>query len=66
MDALFAKKQSYVLFEAYFQDEGHLHANCLFYIFSLCLKCLFVQTLTRGIRMHIPIQVGVQNRHIIG
>ena len=64
------KKESYFakecFFEVYFSDEGHLFANCLFYILSLCLTCLHFQIRTRGIRIHISIQTGVQKRHISG
>ena len=55
-----------VLFEAYFRDEDHLYANCLFYILSLCLKCLLFQIHTRGIRMHVSIGTGVEKGHIRG
>ena len=30
-----------------FQDDGHLYANCLFYVLSFCLKCLIFQFLNR-------------------
>ena len=55
-----------VLFKAYFSDEDHLYANCLFYIFPLCLKCLLFQVHTRGIRMHVSIRTGVEKGHIRG
>ena len=44
-----------------FRDEGHLYANCLFYIPTIYPKCLLSQFYSRGIRMHIPILTGVQN-----
>ena len=55
-----------VLLKLNFQCEGHLHATCLFYILSLCPKCLLSQFLSRGIRMHIPFLTGVQKGHISG
>ena len=45
-------------------DEGHLHANCLFYILTIYPKCHPFQFFSCGIRMHIPILTGVQNGHI--
>ena len=44
-------------------DEGHLHANCLFYILTIYLKCLLFKFFTDDIRIHIPILTGVQNGH---
>ena len=49
-----------------FQCEGHLYATCLFYILSLCPKCLLSQFLSRGIRMHISFLTGLQKGHISG
>ena len=43
------------------QEEGHLHANCLFYILSFYPKFALSQFFSRKIRMHIPILRGVQN-----
>ena len=43
------------------QEEGHLHANCLFYILSFYPKFPLSQFFSRKIRMHIPILRGVQN-----
>ena len=53
-----------VLFEAYFRDEDHLYADCLFYILSLCFKCLLFQIRTHGIRMPVSIRTGVEKGHI--
>ena len=55
-----------VLFEAYLRDKAHIYANCLFYILSLCLKCLHFQISTRGIRKHVSIRTGLKNGHISG
>ena len=41
-------------------------ANCLFYILSLCLKCLLFQIRTHGIRMHVSIRTGVEKGQIRG
>ena len=38
-----------------------MYANCLFYIISSFFKFFFSQLLSCGIRMHIPIIIGVQN-----
>ena len=45
-----------------FQDNGHLHANCLFCILIIYRKCFAFQFSCRGIGMHISILTGVQNR----
>ena len=47
-----------------FRNEGHLYANCLFYILSIYRKCFLFQFLCYGIRMQIPIQREVQNGRI--
>ena len=47
-----------------FQDESHLHANCLFCILILCRKCFSFQFLYCGIRKHISILIGAQNGRI--
>ena len=59
-----APKNSHILpriffFEACFQDEDHLYANCLFYILSHWLKCLLFQIRTRGIPVPVSIRTGV-------
>ena len=43
----------------FFRDEGHLYANCLFYILTINPKCHPFQFFNRGIRMYIPILTGV-------
>ena len=43
------------------RDEGHLYANCLFYIPAIYPNCHSFHFFSRGIRMHIPILTGVQN-----
>ena len=43
----------------FFRDEGHLYANCLFYILTINPKCNPFQFFNRGIRMYIPILTGV-------
>ena len=55
-----------VLLKLNFQDKIHLYVNYLFYILSLCLKCLLFQFLSRGIPMHASILTGVQKGHISG
>ena len=47
------------------QDEGHLHANCLFYILFMYSMCLLFHFLSHGIIMHISILTGLQNGDII-
>ena len=47
-----------------FQDESHLHANCLFCILILCCKCFSFQFLSCGICKHISILMGAQNGRI--
>ena len=59
-------KSSHILlktffFRLYFRNEGHLYANCLFYILPIYYNCLLSQFLSGRIRMHIPILRGVQN-----
>ena len=51
-----------LLWKLLFQDEGHLHGNCLFYILVIYCKDLFLQFLSRSIRIHIPILTEVQNK----
>ena len=51
-----------LLWKLLFQDEGHLNGNCLFYILVIYCKDLFLQFLSRSIRIHIPILTGVQNK----
>ena len=51
-----------LLWKLLFQDEGHLHGNCLFYILFIYYKGLFLQFLSRSIRIHIPILTGAQNK----
>ena len=53
-----------VPFEGSFRDEGHLYANCLFYILSIYRKCFLFQFLCCAIHMHIPILREVQNGRI--
>ena len=53
-----------VLLKLNFQDEGHLRANCLFFILSLCLKSVLSPYFSCGIRMHISIITGVRKGHI--
>ena len=48
----------------FFRDEGHLYANCLFYILTINPKCHPFQFFNRGIRMYIPILRGIQNGRI--
>ena len=55
---------SKMFFEAFFQDEDHLYANCLFYNLTIYRQYFFFQFLSLGIRMHIPILTGVQKRRI--
>ena len=55
---------SKMFFEAFFQDEDHLYANCLFYNLTIYRQYFFFQFLSLGIRMHIPILTEVQNRRI--
>ena len=47
-----------------FQDDGHLYANCLFYVLSFCLKCLIFQFLNRDIGTQIAILTGIENGRI--
>ena len=42
-----------------FRDEGHLYANCLFYIPAIYPKCHLFQFYSRGISMYIPILTWV-------
>ena len=58
----FAKKM--FLLKLLFHKEGHLNANCLLYIPTIYPKRHLFQFFSRGIRMHIPILTGVQNRRI--
>ena len=58
---IFIKK---LLLKHNFQDEGHLCANFFFYVLTIYRKCLIFQFLSRGMRMHIPILVGVQKGRI--
>ena len=44
-----------------FRDEGHLYANCLFYISTIHPKCHLFQFFSRSIRMYIPILTGIEN-----
>ena len=44
-----------VLLKLIFQDEGHLHVSCLFYMLSIYCQSLLFQFLSHGIRMHITI-----------
>ena len=37
-----------VLLKLNFQNKGHLYTNSLFHILSFCLRCLFLQFLSRG------------------
>ena len=46
------------------RNEGHLDANCLFYILTLYLKCLIFRLLSCDIPMHNFILTGVHNGHI--
>ena len=55
---------SKMVFEAFFQDEDHLYANCLFYNLTIYRQYFFFQFLSLGIRMHIPILTEVQKRRI--
>ena len=48
-----------LLLKLIFQNEGHL-----FYILSVYCKFLLFQFLNSGIRMHIPILAGVQDKRI--
>ena len=47
-----------------FQDEGHVLSNCIFHILAVQSKFLPLQFLFRGIRMHIPLLAGVQDKRI--
>ena len=63
------KKWSYfdkknVLLKINFQEKGHLGANVLIYILAIYRRCILFQLFSRGIRMHIPILIGVQKGHI--
>ena len=49
------------LFKPFYAEEGHLYANCLFYILTIYAKCLLFQFLSGGTLMHIAIFTGVQN-----
>ena len=44
-----------------FRDEGHLYANCLFYIPTIYPKCHRFHYFSRGIRMPFPILTGIQS-----
>ena len=57
-------KKIMVFLKLNFQDESHLHANCLFCILILCCKCIFFQFLYCDIRKHIFIIIGAQNGRI--
>ena len=63
-----SKRECFLLknvpFEGSFLDEGHLYANCLFYIVSIYRKCFLFQFLCCAIHMHIPILREVQNGRI--
>ena len=63
------RKESFLCWKMFslkflFRDEGHLYANCLFYILSIYRKCFPFQFSCCGIHMHIPILRGVQNGRI--
>ena len=47
-----------------FHEEGHLLANFLFYILTICRKYFLFQFLSCTIHRHIPILTGVQNGRI--
>ena len=47
-----------------FWDDGHLYANCLFYIVDIYCKCLHLQFLRCGIGMRIPILTLAQKGRI--
>ena len=48
-----------------FQDGGQFYANCLFHILIIKLKGFAFQFLSCGIRMDIPILIGLQNEHFL-
>ena len=63
------RKESFLCWKMFslkflFRDEGHLYANCLFYILSIYRKFFLFWFLCCGIRMHIPILRWVQNGRI--
>ena len=62
----FAKKCTFEVLKLNFQDEGHLHANSLFFVLPIYHICLLFWFLGCGIRMNIPILTGVQKGHISG
>ena len=60
------RKNSHILLKTFFlrlsfPDEGRLYAKFLFDIFTIYPKCHLFQFFSRGIRMHIPILIVVQN-----
>ena len=57
---IFAKKN--ILLKLNLQDEGHLHANCLFYILYFCFKYFIFQLFSCCIRMHVLILPEVQKK----
>ena len=59
-DSVFFAKQCFI-WKLLFCDEGHLYANCLFYILNIYPKCLLFEFLSADIRIHIPILTGVEN-----
>ena len=52
------------MLKLYFQHESYFYDNCLFYILTIYLKCLFCQFLGCGVIMQIPILTYVQIWHI--
>ena len=54
------------LLKLYFEDKGQLYAAFLLYVPTACLKCVFfLQFLSRGIPMQLPILTGVENGRTI-
>ena len=60
---IFRKKMFFL--KLTFQDEGHLYTYCLLYILIIYCNLLLFQISGYGIRMHIPILIGVQNGRIV-
>ena len=58
-DSVFLLKMFFL--KLLFRNEGHMYANCLFYILPFFFKHFLSQFLSRGIYMNIPILTGVQN-----
>ena len=49
--------QKNVVLKLFFQDEGYLYANYIFFIQTIYCKCFTFQFLSRGILMHVIIVI---------